>query len=97
MTGSNSVEARVRSLGLELPEPSTPIATYIPFRRAGNLLFLSGVPPRRSDNTVIRGCIGSTMTIEEGYDAARLCGLTLLANMRAALGSLDKVEALLKG
>jgi len=91
-----SAERRLAELGLLLPPSPRPIGNYVPFRVGGNLLFLSGVGPRRADGSAIAGKVGAELTVEQGYAAARLCGLNLLANMRAAAGSLDRVEAVLK-
>ncbi len=91
-----SAEARLVELGLELPNPPVPLANYVPWRIGGGLLFLSGVGPRRADGSSITGVLGAGMSVEEGYAAARLCGLNLLANMRSALGSLDRVDTILK-
>jgi enamine deaminase RidA (YjgF/YER057c/UK114 family) len=83
-------------LGLALPSPPKPIGNYVPFRLAGNLLFLSGVGPRRADETMVTGKVGADVTVEQGYQAARLCGLNLLANMIAAVGTLERVDTVLK-
>ncbi len=84
------------ALGLILPPPPKPIGNYVPFRLAGNLLFLSGVGPRHANGTSVTGKVGAALTVEQGYDAAKLCGLNLLTNMIAALGSLDRVDTVLK-
>jgi enamine deaminase RidA (YjgF/YER057c/UK114 family) len=91
-----SADARLAALGVELPNPPVPMANYVPWRIGGGLLFLSGVGPRRADGSSITGVLGAGMSVEEGYAAARLCGLNLLANMRSALGSLDRVDTILK-
>lgn len=91
-----SAEARLKELGLELPRPPKPVANYVPFRRAGSLLFLSGQGPRESDGTLLTGKVGSAVTVEEAYRRARLTGLGLLSATRVALGSLDKVDAVVK-
>jgi enamine deaminase RidA (YjgF/YER057c/UK114 family) len=91
-----SAEQRLADLKLGLPQPPKPIGNYVPFRIGGNLLFLSGVGPRAADGSSVIGKVGADVTVEQGYAAARLCGLNLLANMRAAAGSLDRVEAVLK-
>ena len=83
-------------LGLSLPQPPEPMANYVPWRMGGNLLFLSGVGPRTAQGVMTHGKVGQALTIEQGYDAAKLCGLNLIANMRAALGSLDRVDTILK-
>ncbi len=91
-----SADQRLADLGLTLPSPTKPIGNYVPFRLAGNLLFLSGVGPRRSDETMITGKIGGDLTLEQGYEAAKLCGLNLLVNMIAAVGTLERVDTVLK-
>lgn len=91
-----SAEARLKELGIVLPSAPRPIANYVPFRRAGSLLYLSGQGPRETDGTLLTGKVGSAVTIEEAYRRARLTGLGLLAATRTALGSLDKVEAVVK-
>jgi enamine deaminase RidA (YjgF/YER057c/UK114 family) len=91
-----SAEARLKELGIELPNPPAPLANYVPWRIGGGLLFLSGVGPRRDDGGSITGTLGADLDVKQGYEAARLCGLNLLANMRRALGSLDKVDTVLK-
>jgi enamine deaminase RidA (YjgF/YER057c/UK114 family) len=91
-----SAEQRLASLGLTLPPPPAPIGNYVPFRLAGNLLFLSGVGPREPDGSMIAGKVGADLDVVRAYDAAKLCGLNLLTNIRSAAGSLDRVEAILK-
>jgi enamine deaminase RidA (YjgF/YER057c/UK114 family) len=91
-----SAEARVKELGLQLPPPPQPIGNYVPYRIGGGILFLSGVGPRSADGSNVTGKVGGAVTVEQGYQAARLCGLNLLVNMKAALGSLDRVDTGLK-
>jgi enamine deaminase RidA (YjgF/YER057c/UK114 family) len=91
-----SAERRLQELGLTLPASPVPLANYVPWRIGGGLLFLSGVGPRRADGSSITGTLGADVSVAEGYAAARLCGLNLLANMRGALGSLDRVDTVLK-
>lgn len=91
-----SAEHRLKELGLTLPASPAPLANYVPWRIGGGLLFLSGVGPRRADGSSMTGTLGADVSVAEGYAAARLCGLNLLANMRAALGSLDRVDTVLK-
>ena len=91
-----SADKRLADLGLTLPAPPKPIGNYVPFRIAGNLLFLSGVGPRRADETMITGKVGADLTIQQGYDAAKLCGMNLLVNMIAALGTLERVDTVVK-
>jgi len=91
-----SAEARLKQLGLVLPNVPTPVANYVPFRLFGNLLFLSGQGPRDDKGAVLTGKVGAEVTVEEAYQRARNTGLHLLSTTRQALGSLDRVEAVLK-
>jgi enamine deaminase RidA (YjgF/YER057c/UK114 family) len=85
-------EARLAALGLALPELAKPTANYVPYRIAGDLIFLSGQGPRLPDGSIPAGKVGRDVSIEEAYGHARLTGLGLLAAMKAAAGSLDRIE-----
>jgi enamine deaminase RidA (YjgF/YER057c/UK114 family) len=89
-------EQKLAALGLTLPVVPTPLANYVPYRWAGNLLFLSGQGPKRPDGTFEIGRLGKDATIEDGYRAARLTGLQLLAVAKSALGELSRIEAVVK-
>lgn len=89
-------EARLKQLGIGLPTPPTPVANYVPFRIAGGLLFLSGQGPRDADGKHLTGKVGADVSVEEAYKHARLVGLGLLAVTRLALGSLDRVDFVVK-
>jgi enamine deaminase RidA (YjgF/YER057c/UK114 family) len=91
-----SAEVRLKQLGLVLPNVPTPVANYVPFRLFGNLLFLSGQGPRDDKGAVLTGKVGAEVSVEEAYQRARNTGLHLLSTTRQALGSLDRVEAVLK-
>lgn len=91
-----SAEKRLEALGLTLPPPPKPIGNYVPFRIAGTLLYLSGVGPRNPDGSIVTGKVGDDLTVEQAYDAARMCGLNCLVNIKAALGSLDRVDTMVK-
>ncbi|HMN71855.1 MAG TPA: RidA family protein [Rhodoblastus sp.] len=91
-----SAEQNIVALGLKLPPPAQPAGNYVAFKRTGNLLLLSGVGPHKADGTFVSGIVGADLSVEEGYNAARQCGLVLIANMRAALGSLDHVASVVK-
>lgn len=91
-----SAEQKFAALGLTLPPPPKPIGNYVPYRMAGNLLFLSGVGPRLADETMTSGKVGADIDVPKAYEAAKLCGLNLLTNIRSALGSLDRVDTILK-
>ena len=91
-----SAEQRIEELGLELPPVPKPVGNYVGGVRTGNLLFMSGCGPRRNDGSAITGKVGGTLTVEQGYEAARVVGLNMLANIRHELGSLDKVRRVVK-
>jgi enamine deaminase RidA (YjgF/YER057c/UK114 family) len=84
-------EARLAALGLSLPSPPSPAANYVPFCLAGNLLYIAGQLPRGPSGIVHPGRLGAEVSIEQGQEAARLCGLNILAQVRAALGDLGRV------
>jgi enamine deaminase RidA (YjgF/YER057c/UK114 family) len=89
-------EQRLERLGLALPPVPAPVANYVPFRFAGNLLYLSGQGPKRGDGTYRQGRLGKDILVEEAYAEARLTGLQLLAVAKAALGELSRIEAVVK-
>jgi enamine deaminase RidA (YjgF/YER057c/UK114 family) len=91
-----SAEARLKQLGLVLPQVPSPVANYLPYRIAGNLLFLAGQGPRDDKGNTLSGKVGVDITVDEGYKRARQIGLQLLSTMRTALGSLDRVDTVLK-
>ena len=91
-----SAEARLKELGLVLPALAKPVANYVPYRIVGNVLYLSGQGPRDENGNMLAGKLGAEINIEEGYRRARLVGLGLLAAMRDALGSLDRVDYIVK-
>lgn len=91
-----SPEEKLASLGIVLPDLSAPIANYVPYRWAGNLLYLSGMGPKRADGTYRPGRLGRDATVEEAYGDARLTGLNLLAVAKSALGELGRIEAVVK-
>ena len=91
-----TADERLAALGLALPAPPQPAGNYVPFRLAGNLLFLSGVGPRRVDGTSITGKVGAEVSLEQAREAAKLCGLNLLTNMIAAVGTLERIDTVLK-
>jgi enamine deaminase RidA (YjgF/YER057c/UK114 family) len=89
-----SPEDKLRELGLALPTVPAPVANYVPFKRAGDVVYLSGQGPRKPDGSFHVGKVGRDVTWEEAYEHAKLTGLGLLAAARMAAGSLDKVEIL---
>ncbi len=90
-------EKRLAELGITLPDAPPPVASYVPFVRTGNLLYLAGLGPAdRPDGTSPTGRLGQDLTVEEGYEAARLTGINLLARLRGAVGDLDRVKQIVK-
>lgn len=89
-------EERLKELGLTLPMAPKPVANYVPAVRAGELLFLSGVLPMRDGKLQAQGKLGRELTIEQGYEAAKLAALNALANMKQELGSLDRVTRVVR-
>jgi enamine deaminase RidA (YjgF/YER057c/UK114 family) len=89
-------DARLAELKLELPPAPKPVATYVTALRYGDLLYVSGHGPLRSDGTMIVGKVGDDTDVTAGQAAARQTGLAILATIRSQLGSLDKVARLIK-
>ncbi len=87
------IEQRLQELGIVLPEPVQPVATYVRWVQTGNLLFISGTGP--SDNAPT-GKLGADLTLEQGYAAAREVGLQIIATVKAAVGDLDRVNRVVK-
>jgi len=88
----SNVERRLRELGIELPDPASPAAVYVPYRRSGNQVFVAGQIPPLDADIPTTGKLGSDLTTEQGYAAARLVGLRILAQLKAACdGDLDRV------
>ena len=93
---SGKVEARLKSLGIALPAAPNPVANYVPSCLAGNLLFISGQISRAADGAVFKGRIGADLTIDQGREAARLAALNVLAQVKAAVGELDRVAQVVR-
>lgn len=91
-----SAEARLAELQLELPPAPKPGGVYHPVLIIGNLAIVSGHGPVRLDGSMITGKVGDTMTEADAFKAARQVGLTMLATLRRELGSLDRIERLVK-
>jgi enamine deaminase RidA (YjgF/YER057c/UK114 family) len=89
------IEARLADIGLVLPEPVAPIANYVPAVLAGNLLHISGQVSLDAHGG-IKGVVGEDVSLERAQDAARMCGINLIAQMRMALGDLDRVVRVVK-
>ncbi|MES2002587.1 MAG: RidA family protein [Pseudomonadota bacterium] len=91
-----SIENRIAELGITLPQPAAPVASYVPAVEHKGLLHISGQISFAEDGSLITGRLGEDMDVAAGIAAARRCGIMLLAQMKAALGSLDRVERVVK-
>tara|TARA_B100000809_G_scaffold30954_1_gene26919 strand:- start:1265 stop:1804 length:540 start_codon:yes stop_codon:yes gene_type:complete len=87
---------KVEELGLELPKASAPVANYVNAVRTGNLIFLAGKGPQKADGTYVTGKLGGDLSIEEGYEAGRLTGISQLAVLKTELGDLNKVKRIVR-
>ena len=91
------IEARLKELGIELPEPAVPLANYIPYSRVGNLVVISGQVPLQDGRVAYAGKVGLTLSPDDGRAAARLCFVNLLAQLKAACdGDLDRVRRVVR-
>ena len=94
---ASTPDDRLRELGIELPDPASPVATYRMAKRHGDTLYLSGHVGLALDGSgVIAGKVGADLSLDEGYQAARITTLQLLATLRSELGSLAAVASVLK-
>ena len=94
---AQTVDEKIKQLGLELPPVSKPIANYVKYVRTGNLIFLAGHGPSKTDGTNITGKVGKELSIEQGYEAAKIAALSLIATLKDALGGdLSKVKRIVK-
>ena len=86
------IEAKLAQMGLKLPEVGAPAGLYVPAKRIGNLIYLSGQTPDIDGVTQYCGTLGRDVSLEDGYKAAQLAGLNLLAVLKQELGDLDRVK-----
>jgi enamine deaminase RidA (YjgF/YER057c/UK114 family) len=91
-----SPEARLKALGIQLPPAPTPVASYVPAVRTGNLVYLAGQGPLADGKPTVTGKVGAELTEQEGNRAARATALILLSALRAEIGSLDRVRRIVK-
>lgn len=93
---AKNFEARLAELGVTLPVPGKPLASYVPFVQSGNLVFISGQISMK-DGEFVKGRLGDGMSVEEGAEAARLCAISLLAQLKVACdGDLDRLVRVVK-
>ncbi|MGV3559553.1 RidA family protein [Larkinella arboricola] len=91
-----SVEAKLKEQGITLDKPTASLANYVKAVRTGNLVFLSGHVSNRADGTGIKGKLGKELSVEQGYEAAKLAAIGLLSSLKAEIGNLDKVKRVVK-
>jgi len=89
-------EAKLEALGITLSTPSAPVANYVNAVRTGNLVFLAGKGPRQENGEHIKGKLGADLSIEQGYEAARITAINQLSVLKAELGNLNKVKRIVK-
>jgi enamine deaminase RidA (YjgF/YER057c/UK114 family) len=89
-------DKKLKELGIELFTPSKPMANYVKAVRVGNLLYLSGHGPGKADGSNITGKVGTELSIEEGYAAAKQAGISILSTLKNELGDLNKVKRIVK-
>jgi enamine deaminase RidA (YjgF/YER057c/UK114 family) len=91
------IEQKIAAMGVKLVAPSAPLANFVQTQRTGNLLFVAGHLPRTSEGSIIfPGKVGREVTVDQGYDAARLAAINCLASIKEATGDLDKVKQIVK-
>ncbi len=94
---AGKIESRLQELGIELPEAAAPAANYIPYVVSGKLIFVAGQITLKDGKIEYTGKVGEDLSVDDGYQAARLCGLNLLAQAKAAAGGdLDKIKRVVK-
>jgi enamine deaminase RidA (YjgF/YER057c/UK114 family) len=91
-----SVEATLQKLGITLPQPAAPVANYIGFNQVGSLLVVSGQIPFKDGKVAFTGKLGQGVTLDQGQEAARLCFINLVAQVKAAVGDLDRVKRVVR-
>ena len=94
---SGKIDARLKELGIALPTPPAPVASYVPYVVSGNLVFISGQVTMSPDGLKYVGKVGKDISLEDGKAAARLCAINVIAQVKAACGGdLDRVKRCVK-
>jgi len=92
----NTVMARLKELGIKLPVAAEPVAEYVPAKRVGNLVYVSGQGPVRDGKALYVGRVGKEVSPDEAYKAAEICALNCLAAIKSVVGSLEEVEEIVQ-
>jgi enamine deaminase RidA (YjgF/YER057c/UK114 family) len=91
------IDQRLAELGITLPVAAKPVANYVPWSRTGNLVFISGQGPIADGKITLQGCLGDTLSVEDGVKSARLCAINVVAQLKDACdGDLDRVKRIVK-
>ena len=91
-----TAEENLKKLNINLPKAPDPVGAYVASKIVGNLVFISGQLPLNSEGKLIKGKVGKELNLEQGQEAAKLCALNLLAQLKKISGSLDKVKGCVK-
>ena len=89
-------EQKLEELGIQLSTPSSPVANYVNTVKTGNLVFISGKGPLKKDGKYVLGKLGENLTLEQGYEAARLTAINLISTLKASIGDLSKVKRIVR-
>jgi enamine deaminase RidA (YjgF/YER057c/UK114 family) len=89
-------EQKLEELGIQLSTPSSPVANYVNTVKTGNLIFISGKGPLKKDGNYVLGKLGENLTLEQGYEAARLTAINLISTLKASIGDLSKVKRIVR-
>ena len=93
---TDTIDSRLKNLGISIPEAAAPAANYVPFAQSGSLLLTSGQLPLEGGKLVHTGRIGDELTVAHGQAAARACAINILAQAKAALGDLGRIKRIVK-
>ncbi len=94
---AGEVDARLAALGIEVPEAAAPVANYVGYVRSGDLVFVSGQVPLVDGAFKFQGKVGAEFSVEEGQEAARICAINIIAQLKSACGGdLDRVKRIVK-
>ena len=94
---AGTIEKKLADLGIELPKPAAPVANYVPFVRTGNFMVVSGQLCLDAEGKLVaKGQLGGAVSVEDGQKAARACAVNILAQLKAALGDLDKIARVVR-
>lgn len=96
MPNSDSIESKLKEIGFVLPRAPSPVAEYVPTKKVGNLVYISGQGPIENGKASYVGRVGDQLSLEDGYKAAQICAINCLACVKELIGSLEKVEEVVK-